>query len=92
MKKRVAAALGLVWVIAAYSSVVNADGHWTEPRIPGTAEQALVLGRDLHDDGTPDEITILIQLSSEHVNIPKRGMNVGTRTNIHINSSMEVTG
>ena len=39
MKKRVAAALGLVWVIAAYSFVANADGHWAEPLISGTSDR-----------------------------------------------------
>ena len=40
----------------------NAAEHWTEPRIPGTSEQALVLGRDLDGDGDPDEITIRLEV------------------------------
>ena len=57
LKSYIVAALGFTSVIAASSSVANADAHWMEPRIPGTSEQALVLGRDLDGDGDPDEIT-----------------------------------
>ena len=49
----------LVWV-APFPG--NAAEHWTEPRIPGTSEQALVLGRDLDGDGDPDEITIRLEV------------------------------
>ncbi len=62
MKMRIAAALGFASVIAAASSAANADGHWVEPLIPGTSEQALVLGRDLDGDGDPDEITIRLEV------------------------------
>ncbi len=59
---RIAAALGVASLIAASSSVANADVHWTERQIPGTSEQALVLGRDLDGDGDPDEITIRLEV------------------------------
>ena len=62
MNLRIAAALGFASVIAASSFVANADTHWAEPRIPGTSEQALVLGRDLDGDGDPDEITIRLEV------------------------------
>ncbi len=54
LKLHIAVALGVASVIAASSSVANADGHWAEPGIPGTSKQALVLGRDLDGDGDPD--------------------------------------
>ncbi len=62
LKCYIAAALGFASVIAASSIVANADGHWAEPGIPGTSEQALVLGRDLDGDGDPDEITIRLEV------------------------------
>ncbi len=62
LKCCIAAALGFASAIAASSSVANADAHWTEPRIPGASEQALVLGRDLDGDGGPDEITIRLEV------------------------------
>ncbi len=62
MKRYIAAALVFASVIAAYSSIVYADGHWAEPRITGSSEQALVLGRDLDGDGDPDEITIRLEV------------------------------
>ncbi len=62
LKRSIVAALGFASVIAASSSVANADAHWTEPRIPGASEQALVLGRDLDGDGDPDEITIRLEV------------------------------
>jgi len=62
LKCQIAAALGFAMAIFAPSSVANADTHWTEPRIPGTSEQALVLGRDLDGDGDPDEITIRLEV------------------------------
>ena len=62
VKFYIAAAIGVAWVIAAYSSVANADGHWAESRIPGASEGALTLGRDLDGDGDPDEITIRLEV------------------------------
>ena len=62
LKFQIAAALVFASAIAASPSVANADAHWTEPRIPGASEQALVLGRDLDGDGDPDEITIRLEV------------------------------
>ena len=62
LKCYIAAVLGFAWVIAGSSSVAKADAHWTESRIPGVSEQALVLGRDLDGDGDPDEITIRLEV------------------------------
>ena len=62
LKFYVAAALDFAPVIAASSSVANANAHWTEPGIPGASEQALVLGRDHDGDGGPDEITIRLEM------------------------------
>ena len=62
LKRHIAAALGFALVIAAYSPVANADTHWTEARIPGASEQALILGRDLDGDGDPVEITIRLEV------------------------------
>ena len=62
LKFHIAVVLGYALVIVAASTVVNADTHWTESRIPGTSEQALVLGRDLDGDGDPDEITIRLEV------------------------------
>lgn len=62
MKRHIATALGFAWVIAVFSSFATADAQWTEPRIPGSSEQALVLGRDLDGDGDPDEITIRLEV------------------------------
>ena len=42
LKCHIAAALGFASVIAASSFVANAADHWTEPRIPGASDQALV--------------------------------------------------
>ena len=36
--------------------------QWTEPRIPGTSETAVTLGRDLDGDGDPDEVTINLEV------------------------------
>ena len=62
LKCHIAAALGFASVIAASSFVANAADHWTEPRIPGASDQALVLGRDLDGDGDPDDITIRLEV------------------------------
>ena len=34
----------------------------TEPRIPGTSETAITLGRDLDGDGDPDEVKINLEV------------------------------
>ncbi len=62
LKCHIAAALVFMSVIAAFSSVANADAHWTEPRIPGTSEKAVTLGRDLDGDGDPDEVNIRLEV------------------------------
>ncbi|MBL4908255.1 MAG: multicopper oxidase domain-containing protein, partial [Sneathiella sp.] len=59
---RLTAALGFAWVCCVSSSVVTAEEHWTEHRLSGTSEQALILGRDLDGDGDPDEITIRLEV------------------------------
>ncbi len=62
LKGYVSAALGLAWVIAAIPSAGSAAEHWTEPRIAGASEEAVVLGRDLDGDGDPDEVTIRLEV------------------------------
>ncbi len=62
LKIYLSAAVGCAWVIGAFSSAVNASDHWQEARIPGTSEDAMMLGRDLDGDGDPDEITIRLEV------------------------------
>ena len=62
LKTYLSAAVGFAWVIGAFPSAVNASDHWQEARIPGTSEDAMMLGRDLDSDGDPDEITIRLEV------------------------------
>ena len=55
-------ALVVAWMIAASPSDGNADGHWTEARIPGASQEAITLGRDLDGDGDPDEVNIRLEV------------------------------
>ncbi len=61
-KARLAAAGGIVWLLAAAPSPVEAAEGWQEPRIPGTSEAAVTLGRDLDGDGDPDEVDIRLEV------------------------------
>ncbi len=56
------ATVGFAWMIGAFPFASNAADHWTEPRIPGTSEDAITLGRDIDNDGDPDEITIRLEV------------------------------
>ena len=62
LKIYLSAAVGFAWVIGAFLPAVNASDHWKEARIPGTSEDAMMLGRDLDGDGDPDEITIRLEV------------------------------
>ena len=52
----------LAWLLVAAPSPAQAVTGWHDTRIPGTSEQAVVLGRDLDGDGDPDEITIRLEV------------------------------
>ncbi len=56
------AVFGFAWLVVGAPSTGGASDHWSEARIPGTSETALVLGRDLDSDGDPDEITIRLEV------------------------------
>ncbi len=55
------AVLGWLW-LSATGTPAWASGHWAKPPLPGMADQALVLGRDLDNDGDPDEVTIRLEV------------------------------
>ncbi len=55
------AALGWLWLSATVPAA-EASRHWTETPLPGMSDQALVLGRDLDNDGDPDEVTIRLEI------------------------------
>ncbi len=57
-----AAVGGIAWLLAATPSPVEAAKGWQEPRIPGTSENAVTLGRDLDGDGDPDEVDIRLEV------------------------------
>ncbi len=57
-----AAVGGIAWLLAATASPAEAAKGWQEPRIPGTSEAAVVLGRDLDGDGDPDEVDIRLEV------------------------------
>ncbi|MFQ5920109.1 MAG: multicopper oxidase domain-containing protein [Thermoplasmata archaeon] len=46
----------------ALPSAGYAADHWDEPRIPGTSENAITLGRDLDGDGDADEVAINLEV------------------------------
>ncbi len=52
----------LAWLLTAAPPPAQAATGWHDPRIPGTSEQAVVLGRDLDKDGDPDEVTIRLEV------------------------------
>ena len=56
------ATLGFAWMVGAFPFAGNAADHWTEPRIPGTSEDAMTLGRDIDNDGDPDEVMIRLEV------------------------------
>ncbi|MFQ5987151.1 MAG: multicopper oxidase family protein [Thermoplasmata archaeon] len=62
MRKCLAAALAMAWLVAACPVPGYAAQHWQEARIPGTSERALTLGRDLDGDGDPDEVDIRLEV------------------------------
>ncbi len=57
-----AAVGGIAWLLAATASPAEAAKGWQEPRIPGTSEAAVTLGRDLDGDGDPDEVDIRLEV------------------------------
>jgi FtsP/CotA-like multicopper oxidase with cupredoxin domain len=56
------------WEALAASAIIlfglsaDAAGAWEEPPIFGASAQAVTLGRDLDDDGDPDEVTIKLEV------------------------------
>ncbi|MFQ5539936.1 MAG: multicopper oxidase domain-containing protein [Candidatus Binatia bacterium] len=55
--------LALLYVLFPPLFGLSAEGaRFSEPTIPGTSKDALVLGRDLDRDGDPDEITINLEV------------------------------
>ena len=61
-KHSLAVVVGIAWLLVAAPSPADAATGWQEPRIPGTSEHAVTLGRDLDGDGDPDEVTIHLEV------------------------------
>ena len=61
-KARLATVCGIAWLMAAAPSPAEAAKVWQEPRIAGTSEDAITLGRDLDGDGDPDEVDIRLEV------------------------------
>ena len=55
-------ALYCAWLTVLFPARSDSVEKWSEPRIPGTSETAVILGRDFDRDGDPDEVTINLEV------------------------------
>lgn len=54
--------LTTVCIIVVLSTEARAKAHWQEVEIPGTSTEAITLGKDLDNDGDPDEVNIRLEV------------------------------
>ncbi len=55
-------ALYCAWFTVLFPARGDSVEKWSEPRIHGTSETAVILGQDLDRDGDPDEVTINLEV------------------------------